>query len=200
MQVTIDEAAAIPARLVHKATPGHASVGEPIAAGITATIVPGDLLVLAQGTRYTSSNWDASPATVLVLTLETPAIPGGDLVAEPFTPEGITRTPVATGPAAAIPPEATVRIGRMVLSPGSELPVHIAGGAELLIVEAGALTLTAGEQLAWVRRGANPESSGEHLAILTAGDAAMVPPGAVVSYRNTSDTPVAVLLLTILPA
>lgn len=200
LRVTVDEAGTVPARLVHGATPGREGAGEPIAAGITATIVPGDLLVLAQGTRFASSNWDASPATVVVLTLEPPAIPGGAPVAEALPPEGITRTFEATGPAAPLPPEATVRIGRMSLAPGSELPAHIAGGVELVIVESGALTLIAGDDLAWVSRGANPGALGEHLSTLTADDAAMIPPGAVVSYRNTGAAPATVLLLTILPA
>jgi hypothetical protein len=200
MSVTIDEPGSTPALLIHNTPPGGNVAGEPIGAGVTATVVPGDLLVLPQDTRFMTANWDATAASILVLTFEEPVIPGGAPAADAIAFEGITRQPQATGPAAAIPPGAVVRIGRMTLGPGAELPLHTAAGPELLIVETGALSLGAGEELAWVRHGETPESSGEHFATLQTGDGAMVPPGAVATYRNTGATTATVLLLTILPA
>lgn len=200
VKVTVDVAAPIPARLVHAGAHGRAAAGEPIAAGVAATVVPGDLLVLAPGTRFTSSNWEAMPATVLLVTLEEPVIPGGAPITKVPPPEGITRATVATGPAVPIPSEATVRIGWMTLAQGSAFPTRTAGGIELLLVASGALALVSGDEPAWISRGDNPGSTAAHLATLAAGDAAAISPNALVGYRNTGGDPVTLLLLTILPA
>ena len=199
MTVSVD-GSDTPALLVHKPLPGGTQASEPIGDGVIATLVPGDLLVLPQATRFTAGNWGPAVAAILLLTLDVPAVPGGAQTADALPPGGVTRSPQALGPAAAISPSAVVRVGRMTLGPGTELPSHPAAGPELLVVEGGTLVLTADQELAWVRHGSDPESSGTHLASVEMGDGATVSPGAVATYRNASQAPVTVLLLTILPA
>jgi predicted ester cyclase len=200
MTVTIDKPASTPALLVHNAPMGGPQAGEQIGKGVVATLVPGDLLVLPEGARFSTSNSAGTAAAILVLTLEMPAIPGGAPMPDPLPPVGITRQVKAVGMAASIPSDAVVQIGRMALGPGAELPLHTATGPELLVVEDGSLGVGAGDKMAWVQHGSNSWLSGERAPTLQAGDGALVPLGAMASYRDTSATATTVLVLTILPA
>jgi predicted ester cyclase/mannose-6-phosphate isomerase-like protein (cupin superfamily) len=200
LTITINDPGTTPALLVHIARPGGNQTGEPIGDEVAATVVPGELLMLPEGTRFTTSNWNPTTESILVLTLRVPAIPAGAPAQATTAPDGVTRSPQAMGPAAAIPPDALVQIGQMTLNPGAELPSHITAGPEFLIVESGSLALMTGEEMAWVRRGDRPESSGERLSTLQTGDGAMVPPDAIATYRNTGEIPVTVFVLTILAA
>lgn len=200
--VSVERAAPTDAVLVHTAAPGQRrGSGETIRAGDVAILVPGDLFVIPQGARFATRSYDSLPASVLVLELDQPAYPGGAPADSPTLPIGIEAQPLVWGPAANVPDDVIVLMGRVTLGPGGEVPMHRTDGPELVLIESGAILVSTAETPAWVRHGPDGWSRPEAISTLAAGDGALVPPGTVAGYRNPNETsPVSALVFTILPA
>jgi hypothetical protein len=200
LTVAIDDPAATPARLIHAAAPGARPGTEVIGNGVNAILTSDDLVMLPSGTRYTTANDGAEPAEVVVLTLTVPTIPNGAPMQVSAAPPGIAWEVLAIAPAAKLPENAVVQIGRMTLGDGAGIPLHATDGPEVLTVESGALALYVGGELAWVRRDAEAGTfAGTHSAIARSSDGVTIPRGATATYRATGAQPTSVLVLTIRP-
>lgn len=214
LTVAVERAAAAPARLIHRAPPtGRAGAGEPIGPADRAVLVPGDLLVLPQGSRFRAVNYEDAPSTVLVVAVHPPEVPaGGDAPDQrPVAPggahdapgsAGITTEPLALawGLGEDLPVEAVVRIGRIALGPGAVVPPHAVGGAEVLLVEGGAVALTSAGESAWIARGDPPGTSWESATVLEPGAGVIVTDGASAAYEAAGPDAATVLVVTIAPA
>jgi hypothetical protein len=96
---------------------------------------------------------------------------------------------------------ATVEIARVNLRPGSDTALA-APGAAAIALDAGALTMTAGQGLVWLQ---HPDGSDEWLspgaaATLLPRDGALLQSGAHATLRNDGSGPLLAVVLSIVPA
>jgi quercetin dioxygenase-like cupin family protein len=198
--------------LVERSSPGpalllQAPVGAeprpptPLAPGTEVVLTPGQLLILPDAVTGLARGRGGAPAVVSVVTMTVPDVTGdtpgetGDGAAPELIPRVLAGDLLATFPPSAV----TVSIGRATLPPGGALPPHAVAGAELLIVEAGTLTLATSGEPAWVRRGATGRGTAVFETTLTAGDGAHVPADAVSTLRNAGADPLVVLVVIVTP-
>ena len=128
------------------------------------------------------------------------AIGDADPAPKPAGPDGVASRRLAGGVLAALPVgEAVLGAGRIVLAPGAALPAHAAVGPELLAVEAGTLEVTTIEGHAWRAQDATESRELESAATLPPGQGVLVESGAVAAYRNAGETPLVLVVATLLP-
>jgi hypothetical protein len=130
----------------------------------------------------------------------------------PFqTAEGVLVQPLAGGAAPAPSPgPGEVRLDRLTLPPGQEVPLAVQPGPWLLLVESGTLGLAAwdGQILFRSSASANPGAVPGRLktaevgseVLLTAGGMAFLQPAAEADLRNRGRGTVILLALTVVPA
>jgi hypothetical protein len=91
--------------------------------------------------------------------------------------------------------DATLRLERLTLLPGTGLPPVVASGWTILLVETGALSVR-NEGAVLARSGLDP---GQFDAPLSAGERLVIPSSARYSVRNDGATPAVALVVTVLP-
>ena len=172
-------------------------------AGQTHTLGPEDTLVVPEEVAFAIGNRAGAPAVMLLLTLVAPRLnptqSGGAVTALPDA--GITTQALAGNSAYLLDPDwITAGLARVVLAPGARLAAHAVAEAEFVAVAAGTVTVTvAGDEVAAWLRDPNGRSTAfgphgqvaEGFAVSVYGDAAST------SYRNETDRPVTLLLLTL---
>ncbi|MCC6314036.1 MAG: cupin domain-containing protein [Thermomicrobiales bacterium] len=159
------------------------------------------------GKRIAGSRW----ATVLILLLAMGAASIGSCTAaqdgfgtsdEPAArPEVLISASLAELP----PTPAFIRLVRMTLQPGSSVPAHTHPGPEFGYVERGVLSVTVGGEavIAQVLAPGTPQAArvppADEAFDLRPGDQIVYPSGVPLSFANTTDQPVSILSLVILP-
>ena len=91
-------------------------------------------------------------------------------------------------------------VGRVILAPRAELPVHTKAGPGLLSGEAGNLGLEIDDGPAWVRDGGTGASREVVAGTLGAGDGALLRLGTAATRRNAVETTTTILVVMIVPA
>ena len=161
-------------------------------------LAPGDVLLLPEGTRFTTNNGDRAMAQVLVLALAANRV-DMSWTPEPGAPPGVSIEPLAWGSAGVLPAAAVVRIGYLTLAPGVHVPIHAVAGLDVLRVETGAVGLISDEPM-WLNRGLADGAFASRSGTLDSGHSAIVTATAHASYQNASAAPVRLLVVTIQPA
>jgi predicted SnoaL-like aldol condensation-catalyzing enzyme len=178
---------------------GVASDGRPVAPGETATLAPGDAIVVPKGERFAVRNNGSVSAVALVVVA---AAPTSQSAAEAgpgptSATAGIVHTVVAGGPTATLPAgRATVAIGRAALAADNEILPHRVAAVELVAVEVGALAVTADGGAAWV----TSPIEGTHRAdggTVPTGGGALVDGGTTVGYGAAGNAPLGLLIVTV---
>lgn len=175
-------------------------------------IGPGETVVVPEHRTFAAHNPTGSPATMLVLSLApTVAKPRQRLATQPDASDRTITVHTLAGAGAVIVPaggEVVAELARITLTPGAHLSPHPIGGAEFVVIEDGALSVTAdGASFTARLRDPRGESAipGQY-AVMAEGDGLSIsgradPNGnALTSYRNESDLPVTFQLLRIGPA
>jgi hypothetical protein len=194
--LTVDVAAsAVPLRVIGGGT--TAGNEREVLPRTSVRLGAGDALVVPQVSRIALRNGGIETAVALVVAAGVP-VPRADAEAGPSTTTpGTTHTVLARGPSTTLPAEqTTVAIGRAVLAPGSGLPAHRVGVAELMAVEAGTLVLDADEG-AWITEGPGREARHVESGAVPAGGGARADAGTVVEERAGGDAPLVIVAVVL---
>ena len=145
----------------------------------------GDLLVVPAGARFTLRADGENAPMLLVVAFQRSQ---GDEGPVAGAPAGITVQRLGSGTLTGLPSESSIVIlRRLDVGPRTALPAEITAGPELLVVEAGSVRLRSLPEGPEVMRAFDGDAS------------AVVPGGSRLSLRNTSDEPVALLRLMVIP-
>jgi quercetin dioxygenase-like cupin family protein len=174
----------------------------PLQPGDSRDLVANDVVLLSPGAAVALQNLSDAPAALLLYELTEPVIGGAAMGAAASTPApgvpAVTKTTVAAGPAQLLPAGACrLEFGRVTLPVGGSVPLHTTSGISLLALEAGALTMTAGDDALTVLSGATGTYTRRTSADLTAGDAAMVAAGVAESFFNTGADSAALVVVNL---
>jgi uncharacterized cupin superfamily protein len=98
------------------------------------------------------------------------------------------------------PPPAFLRLVRISLQPGAAVPTHRHPGPEFALVESGAVTVVADDELAIARAvGGEERGPSGSTVVLAAGDRVGFPAGVAFSLANAGDGLARLLTLVVLP-
>ncbi|HEY7035117.1 MAG TPA: ester cyclase [Thermomicrobiales bacterium] len=180
---------------------GRAGAGDrAVAPGATATLVPGDAMVVPQGGLMALRNDGTMATTALIVAAATP-FPQSDLesgTGGETEDMGVVHQVLAGGMTADLPDaQATVEIGRVALAAGAEFRPHRAGAVELVAVETGTLAMTASDGAAWATLGPTAGTHRADAETVPAGGGALVETGTTVGYGTAGSDPLGLLLVGI---
>ncbi|MFL5759807.1 MAG: cupin domain-containing protein [Thermomicrobiales bacterium] len=188
------------------------SVATPNADPHVLVVRSGEQIVIPSDVPHEIRNDGQTQAIIYAVALTTlPPLPGGLVwppagVGPEALPAGITAESLDTGyGVVATLPTAPVELtlDRLSLPPGAALPDRAEQALALIVVENGTLRLHGDSEIPVRQGGAGGPgmlSTPETDLLLAAGDAALVQPGTGATGRNTSDAPLVLLQLMLVPA
>jgi hypothetical protein len=206
--VAVFPSAPTPARLWRAGAADENAPPTAVSPGAEASLGPGDVLLLPQGTGGTATAEGGTAATLLTVGLDRspgrigPATAAGAvpaIAASPVAAPGIAIADLAGSLPVALPGgPGRLGLGRVTLAPGAALPIR-APGVALLAVEAGSLALANAAGVVWSRRSVDGTVTTATDGTRTAGDAVVVEAGAGIEVRSVGDAPLVLLVATIAP-
>jgi mannose-6-phosphate isomerase-like protein (cupin superfamily) len=145
----------------------------------------GDLLVVPAGARFALRGDGETAPTLLVVAFQGSS---GEQEQGAGAPVGVTVRKLGSGTLDELPSESSIVIlRRLAVGPRTAIPEETTAGPELLVVEAGSVRLRA------------VPGGPEEIRAVDGETSAVVPGGSLLSLRNASDEPLALLRFMVIP-
>jgi predicted ester cyclase/quercetin dioxygenase-like cupin family protein len=164
-------------------------------------LAPGDAVAFPAGMRLRMLNTGSEPASALTVSVRPVQFAmGGGLPYKVLESTGVERSLLTGGGGVLARPENSPRsiaVGNIVLPPGSVIPRHATGDAELLVVIDGQIDVAVDEGAVVWSQPAKSFTVIYDLQTVEAGEAVRANSGAVVDYRAGRQQPAALWVVTI---
>ena len=169
-------------------------------AGASVEMAPGESIAVPAGVRFRIVNSGLGPAAALIISIRQALLSmEGSLSHKVIESIGMERIFLAGGVAPVTYEDSTrsIVVGKVGLSPGSDIPRHTTGDVELLVVIEGEIDVTVQQgQVVWSQPGKRFVAVDERQTI-SAGQGVGANPGAVVEFRASGDEPATLWIMTI---